>query len=160
MNAPSKANEIKGALTAAITFLTALWGKTGWAIIVLFAAIALDYITGSWSAAQKGEWSSSVARQGLWHKIGEIAALCVAALCDIAIKVITDGVLPDKIGEFDLPAAGFTLMVCFWYIFTELGSIIENISELGAPVPKFLVNAIKKIKDKADPEAEEKPPEI
>ena len=40
------------------------------------------------------------------------------------------------------------------------GVLAENISELGAPVPKFLVNAIKKIKDKADPEAEEKTPEI
>lgn len=153
MTAPDKATEIKAAITAAFTFCTALWGKTGWAVIILLVAIAMDYITGSWAAMQKGEWSSSVARQGLWHKLGEIFALMVAALCDIAIRVIVDGTFIEQIGgEFQIPAAGFTILVCIWYIFTELGSIIENLSELGAPIPNFLVKAIEKIKDNTDKE--------
>lgn len=156
MTAPDKATEIKGAITAVFTFCTALWGKVGWAIIILLCAIAMDYITGSWAAMQKGEWSSSVARQGLWHKLGEIFALMVAALSDIAIKVIVDGTFIEQIGgNLQIPSAGFTTLVCVWYIFTELGSIIENISELGAPVPKFLVKMIAKIKDETDPEEKE-----
>lgn len=155
MSAPDKATEIKATITAVFSFGTALWGKVGWAIIILLCAIALDYVTGSWAAMQKGEWSSAVARQGLWHKLGEIVALCVAALCDIAVKVITSGVIPEKIGEFDLPAVGFTLLVTVWYIFTELGSIIENIAEIGAPVPKFLIDMIAKLKNKIDEENKE-----
>ena len=88
MNAPDKATEIKGAIALVIAFFTALWGWLGWAILAFLVALALDYITGSWAARANGEWSSTVARQGLWHKLGEIVALLVAALCDIAIGVI------------------------------------------------------------------------
>ena len=88
MNAPDKATEIKAAITLVITFFTSLWGWLGWAILVFLICLVLDYITGSWAARAKGEWSSSIARQGLWHKLGEIVALLVAVLCDIAIQVI------------------------------------------------------------------------
>lgn len=147
MNEPNAAMKIKAAITAIFSFCTVLWGRTGWAVVILFLAIVLDYITGSWAAIQQGKWSSGVARQGLWHKVGEIAALCVAALCDIAVNVLTDGVLPDSIGGLTLPTSGFTLLVCFWYTFTELGSVIENVAEMGAPVPRFLTNAIEKLRN-------------
>ena len=88
MNAPDKAREIKASLTLVISFLTALWGWLGWAVAVFIAAMAVDYITGTWAARARGEWSSAAARQGLWHKLGEITALLVAALCDIAISVV------------------------------------------------------------------------
>lgn len=39
-----------------------------------------------------------------------------------------------------------TPIVAMWYLFTELGSITENAAKLGAPIPKFLVKAIAKIK--------------
>ena len=75
-------------LAAILAFCTALWGWPGWAVLILIVCMALDWITGSWAARRKGQWSSSAARDGLWHKLGEIVALLVAALCDIAIRVI------------------------------------------------------------------------
>jgi phage-related holin len=48
-----------------------------------------------------------------------------------------------------------------WYIFTELGSIIENAAQLGAPIPRWLRSIIasaKKTADSALPAEEEKPP--
>lgn len=137
MDAPSKAAEIKAVFTAAIAFGTALWGTVGWTIIILAACIILDYITGSLAAIHAGQWSSSTARQGLWHKLGEIFALCVAALCDIAIQVILSSAMADVLNGLPIPSCTFTLVVSIWYIFTELGSIIENAAELGAPVPQF-----------------------
>ena len=77
MNAPEKAFEIKAAIVAIFAFCTALWGWLGWAIIAMFACMALDYLTGTWAAIYNGEWSSSVARSGLWHKLGEIVAVHV-----------------------------------------------------------------------------------
>lgn len=150
MNAPEKAIQIKAAITAFITFFTALWGYTGWAIVILIVCIALDYVTGTWAAMQAGEWSSASARTGLWHKLGEIVALLVAALCDIALKVITEGTVADKF-DVDLPGSTLTVLVCVWYIFTELGSIIENIGQMGAPIPEWLIKAIAKLKSKAAP---------
>lgn len=149
MNAPEKATEIKAAVTLVITFFTALWGWIGWAIFVLLVCLVLDYITGTWAARARGEWSSEIARQGLWHKLGEIVALLVAALCDIAVQVILQTAAAPLIGDFRYKGY-ITLIVCIWYTFTELGSIIENAGKLGAPIPKWLAKGIAQLKGKVD----------
>lgn len=154
MNAPSKANEIKAAITAAIAYGSALWGGLGWMIIILLSCIFLDYLTGTFAALKSGKWSSASARQGLWHKLGEIFALLVAGLCDIAMQVIVTSAAAPLLDDVNVPHGMFTLLVSIWYIFTELGSIIENSAELGAPVPAWLRKAISTIRDKADPDTD------
>ena len=156
MTSPDKALQIKAWITAIIGFGTALWGATGWGIIILGAAIALDYLTGTWAALKNGEWSSSVAREGLWHKLGEITALLVAMLCDIALRVIIHSPAASFLQGIPLPETLFTMLVSVWYIFTELGSIIENAGKLGAPVPEWLKKMIAKLRDKSEPEIQEK----
>ena len=149
MNVPDKATEIKALCTAAFVFLTSLWGWLGWAILAFIFCIALDYITGTWAARAHGEWSSTVAREGLWHKLGEIVALLVAALCDIAVKVILNSAAAPLLGNFEYQYY-ITLVVTLWYIFTELGSIIENAGKLGAPIPDWLAKGIAKLRNKTD----------
>ena len=147
MNAPEKATEIKAAIATALALLTSLWGWTGWAVIIWIGCIILDYISGSAAAQARGEWSSAVARAGLWHKLGEIFAVLVAALCDIALSVIVNGSgvdIPVKIGPLVTP------VVLLWYIITELGSVAENAGKLGAPVPDWLKKRLKGYKDKID----------
>lgn len=149
MNVPDKATEIKALCTAVFVFLTSLWGWLGWAILAFIFCIALDYITGTWAARAHGEWSSTVAREGLWHKLGEIVALLVAALCDIAVKVILNSAAAPLLGKFEYQYY-ITLVVTLWYIFTELGSIIENAGKLGAPIPDWLAKGIAKLRNKTD----------
>lgn len=153
MNAPEKAFEIKAAIVAVFTFCTALWGWLGWAIIALALCMALDYLTGTWAAIYNGEWSSAVARGGLWHKLGEAVALLVAIFVDIAISVILHIDALGSILAINIPAdipKFFTLIVTIWYIFTELGSIIENSGKLGAPIPDWLSKVILSLKASAD----------
>ena len=149
MNAPDKVTEIKAAITLVFTFCTALWGWIGWAIIAFLFCLALDYVTGSWAARAHGEWSSDIARQGLWHKLGEIVALLVAMLTDAGIAVTLNSAATPILGPIEYKNY-FTLVVCLWYIFTELGSIIENAGKLGAPVPKWLAKGIAQLRDKTD----------
>ena len=147
MNAPEKATEIKAAVAAMIAFLSALWGWLGWVVIIWIAAIFLDYISGSMAAKKDKEWSSAIAREGLWHKAGEIFAVLAAALCDIALKVIMEssGIkLP-----FDFTAF-ITPVVLLWYILTEIGSIIENCGKLGAPVPSWFKSKVDGAKEAID----------
>ena len=147
MDTPDKATQIKGAVTALLAFLTALWGWVGWAIVIWAACIVLDYLSGSAAARRNGEWSSEIAREGLWHKLGEIFAVLVAALCDIALGVIL------KTAPVALPFEFTTLItpvVLLWYIITELGSILENAGKLGAPLPKWLKKMLKQYKDTLD----------
>lgn len=154
MNTPDRATEIKAFLAAVLAFGTALWGWLGWAIITLVCCMALDWITGSWAARRHGEWSSAVARDGLWHKLGEISALLVAALCDIAIQVILHSTARELLEGY---AYGhyFTLLVAIWYIFTELGSIVENAGRLGAPIPAWLRRGIAVLQRRTDGAREE-----
>lgn len=147
MNTPDKATQIKAAIAAVLAFMTALWGWVGWAIIIWVVCIVLDYISGTAAARRNGEWSSEVARDGLWHKLGEIFAVLVAALCDIALGVIL------KTAPVELPIDFTTLItpiVLLWYIITELGSILENAGKLGAPLPKWLKKMIAQYKNTID----------
>ena len=147
MYAPDKATEIKGAIALVLATLTALWGWLGWAVIIWAACVLLDYASGTAAARKAGEWSSAVAREGVWHKLGEIFAVLVAALCDIALKVVVTGSgmpIPIEIGPIITP------VVLLWYIITELGSIIENAGRLGAPVPEWLKKSLKNYKRKID----------
>ena len=149
MNAPDKALEIKAFFTAIIAFLTALWGWLGWAVVFMIGAMALDYITGTLAARAHGEWSSKLAREGLWHKLGEIVALLVAALCDIAIEIILHSSAAPILDGWDY-GHYLTLIVALWYLFTEVGSILENAKKLGAPIPDWLIKGADWLKGKTE----------
>lgn len=136
-----KAREIKAALALVISFLTGLWGWMGWAVLTLIACMALDYLTGSWAAMARGEWSSAAAREGLRHKLGEIVALLVAALCDFSVKLVLQSAAAPILGRLDY-GDYMSMLVCVWYIFTELGSITENAGKLGAPLPPWLKKSV------------------
>lgn len=160
MNAPDKATEIKAAITAIIAFVTTLIGWKGIAVLIWLCCILLDYAAGTLAAKKEGNWSSAIARDGLWHKLGEIFAVMVAALCDIALGVVIEST-GIQLG-FDI-SSFVTPIVLTWYILTELGSIIENCGKLGAPIPKWFKQYVDKAKNTIDtqqgtgpdPEAEE-----
>ena len=153
MNAPTTATEIKAVIVAVIAFFTALWGWIGWAVVIWLLCVVLDYLAGSFAAKKNGEWSSAIAREGLWHKLGEIFAVLVAALCDIALGVIVKGT-GIHIG-IELTAL-CTPIVLLWYIITELGSIIENAGKLGAKIPKWLQKSLKQYQDTIDNQMDKK----
>lgn len=148
MDAPDKALEIKAAITAVIAFGTALFGWIGWAVIIWLCAMVLDYLTGTFAAMSTCTWSSKAARSGLWHKLGSIAAVLVAALCDIALSIVTESFGKDIL-PFDYSCIT-TPVVVLWYTFTELGSITENAARLGAPLPAFLLKIIQQVRESAE----------
>lgn len=141
-------NNAKAALVAFFGFLTAVFGWFGWLVILFFLCMAIDYLTGTAAAMRKGEWSSSVARAGLWHKCGSLIAVVVSGLADIVVCLVVN-----NIPAITLPW-DYTVLICpivvVWYILTEFGSIIENAGELGAPIPGFLKNMILVFKNVID----------
>lgn len=141
-------NRFKAAVSAVAALLTALWGWCGWLVLVWTLAMGLDYVSGTMKAKRAGTWSSSVARDGLWHKASEVIAVLAALLLDVAIGVV----LPNVPGLTVEITYSFLLcpLVTVWYIVTEVGSIVENVGEMGGPVPKWLRKAIAALKDKVD----------
>lgn len=111
--------------------------------------MALDYLSGTMAACRAGEWSSAVARDGLWHKGGMILVVVVAAVADGAMAVLCDN-LP-----LEMAWPGVVLpLVLAWYILTELGSILENAVKMGAAVPPWLVKLLKAGLDAVDSKVE------
>ncbi|MGN0500705.1 MAG: phage holin family protein [Ruminococcus sp.] len=41
----------------------------------------------------------------------------------------------------------FGLIIAVWLIINELISILENLTEIGTPIPKFLVNIVHRLKN-------------
>ena len=141
-------NAFKAALAALCAALTALWGWFGGVVVAWIGFMLIDYATGSAAALRAGTWSSKTARDGIWHKLGSAAAVIVAGILDVVI-----GHLLANVPGVELPFT-YTVLLCplvvVWYFLTEAGSIIENIGDLGAPVPAWLSKMIAALESKVD----------
>ena len=141
-------NSFKAAVAAVCAALTALWGWFGWLVVAWIVCMIIDYATGSAAALRAGEWSSKSARDGIWHKLGSVVAVIVAAILDTVI-----GHLLGNVPGVELPFT-YTVLLCplvvIWYILTEAGSIIENAGALGAPIPVWLTKMIAALESKVD----------
>lgn len=129
---------IKAGVAAAAGAFGAAFGWLGWLVAVWVVCMALDWVSGSAAAAAKGRWSSAAARAGIWHKGGMILVVTVAALADCVLGVAVEH-LPMLGLDYTVLVLPVTLV---WYIFTELGSIAENATDMGAPVPDWLTKLL------------------
>ena len=141
-------NSFKAALAALCAALTALWGWFGWVVVAWIGFMLIDYATGSAAALRAGEWSSKTARDGIWHKLGSVAAVIVAGILDVVI-----GHLLGNVPGVELPFTYTVLLsplVVVWYILTEAGSIIEHAGALGAPIPAWLTKMVASLGSSVD----------
>ena len=81
---------LKGALTTIIGAFSAFWGWMGWLVVAWVVLMALDYATGTAAALKGGSWSSRAAREGIWHKTGEVVVVLVAALGDTVLATVVE----------------------------------------------------------------------
>ena len=128
----------KASVAAFFTVLGTFLGWQGIMAVVWVTLMTLDYITGTLAACYAGQWCSKTAREGLWHKGGMIVVVIVAAVADGVMAVICANI---PLG-FQWPVIVLPLVLA-WYIITELGSILENAVKMGAPVPEWLIGALK-----------------
>lgn len=135
----------KATIVAIVGTLTALWGWLGWLVIGWVGLMALDYISGSAAAARLGEWTSKAARDGIWHKIGMVVVVTLAAGGDMLMSLVLSNLpvvaLPIEYKGLICP------LVLVWYCLTEMGSVAENAVKMGAGVPPWLVKLLAAGKD-------------
>ena len=144
---------LKATIVALCGGFTAAFGWLGWMIVAWVACMVIDWISGSAAAAACGEWSSAAARAGIWHKAGMILVVIVAALADCVLSMAMSHIpgLTIQYTNLILP------MVLAWYIFTELGSIAENATDMGAPVPSWLTKLLAAGKTAVEKAADDAP---
>lgn len=138
------------------TFLSELMNATGVFIFMLILLMVIDFITGVLTTIirklqgdQTQGLSVQIAIAGFLKKIICYSMLAVAMALD-ALLYMSSGTL-----HVTLPTkAFFSTIVCLWFIFSELISIIENVSNSGAKVPGWLEKIVqvllKKVDEKAD----------
>lgn len=97
--------------------------------IVTAVFILLDLLTGIIKAFKEKSYTSSLMREGLFHKCGSILCVVFAVLVDYAQTLVDIGVT--------VPVA---LAVCSYIVVMEMGSIIENICLIN---PQILPDKLK-----------------
>lgn len=85
--------------------------------------ILFDLLTGLVKALKQKDYSSTIMREGLFHKCGSVLCVVFGVLVDYAQSVVDLGV--------SIP---FAAAVCTYIIMMEIGSIIENVGEINPEI--------------------------
>lgn len=108
-------------------------------IILMVICNTLDFVTGIVASHCKGEQvRSKVFYRGIAKKVGMWCLVLVGVLVDETIKY--------SIAQFGITFPFTFLIACIvavWIICNELLSILENLDEIGVPMPAFLKKVIK-----------------
>lgn len=105
-------------------------------VSVALGFVVFDVITGYVSAIKNGTLNSSVMRDGLWGKLGEVFAIALAFAAEFVV-----GFYGDMFAHVNL-SIPITTGVCAYITLYELTSVIENIGKLNPELGKWLVSAI------------------
>jgi len=130
-------NVWKAFIAAGGTAATYLWGGWDAVFAALVVLACMDYVTG-WAAAWvHGRLSSDIGRRGIAKKVGMFV---VVAVCNIL----------DQLGGLGEPI--LRTVAIWWYLANEALSIVENLGEVGVPIPDRLRQALAVLRDKHDGE--------
>jgi len=147
--------KIKGIFIAVGSAISSFLGILFIPVLLMVLCNFLDYITGIFAAPKRGKKiNSSIG----WH--GIVKKVCMWLL--VVVGVIIDELISYAINTigWDIP---FTFVVacivCIWIICNELLSILENLKDIGVPLPAFLAKIVVYIKSKAEQKADIMPKE-
>lgn len=136
----------KAVCIAAFGLLSSWLGVLAIPVYVLVACNIMDYITGLAAAHRRNQKVSSyVGVLGIAKKV------CMWLL--IAVGAVVDWLLlycGASLGfEIHLPMLAASL-VAVWLIINEIISILENVGDIGVPLPGFLTKIVQGLKSKIE----------
>ena len=120
-------------------------------LAVLVAVMLIDYVTGMAAASYTKQLNSRIGLIGIIKKICYIALVVVGGVIDYLISSALV-----SIGIHLQINYCFGMIITIWLIINELISILENLGELNIPLPRFLVDVVKSMKDKVEGKADGK----
>src|SRR5690606_19339837 len=129
----------KAATAALGTAATYLWGGWDAVFTALVVLACMDYVTGWVAAWVHGRLSSDAGRLGIAKKVGMFV-------------VVSVGHILDQLGDLGEPI--LRTVAIWWYLANEALSIVENLGEIGVPIPGRLRQALAVLRNKHDGEME------
>ncbi len=141
-----KMEKVKYVFISIFGAVTSLLGSLTVPVLLMVACNVIDYITGLAAAKNRGKKVDS--QVGLF---GIIKKICMWLL--VVVGAIIDQLLLYAVETIGL-ALPFSFLVacivCIWLVCNELLSILENISDIGVPMPGFLRKVVLYIKHQAE----------
>lgn len=141
-----KENVIKTVFAVAAAGLSAYFKVILIPLSILIFVMICDYLSGMVSAWMTKTVSSRVGIVGIVKK--------ACYLLVVAVAMVTDWLIHSALAQAGIGVSDstflFGLIVIIWLIINELISILENLAEVGIPLPEFLVRIIKKLKSTVD----------
>lgn len=131
--------------SAAIASFVAYLGALAVPIIVMIIMMVIDYVTGMGAAWMRGELSSRVGAKGIAKKVGYMGLIVVAMGMDYLVSSGFAAVNITPVCDM-----WFAMLVAVWLIINEMISILENLNEMGVPLPVFLIRILKRVKTTVD----------
>ena len=139
-------NKIKITFITVFTALNSWLGSLATPFYILVLTNLIDYITGIGAAVYRGERvSSETGFHGIAKKVCMWLLVLVGYIVDYII--ISMGNTMNIHFSFDCLIAA---AVVFWLLANELISILENVADIGVPMPAFLMKAVELVKEKAE----------
>lgn len=120
-------NEIRILLTVCISYIAWLMGGYDMSIQTLLIMVVADYVSGIMKAIIQKNLNSYIGWKGLIKKTGIFISIIVAVQIENIIKQ------PETIHN----------VLAFFFVVNEGISILENLTEIGVPVPAFLVKYLR-----------------
>lgn len=144
-----KENILRGLISAMLAAFAVYMQALIVPLAVLIIFLVVDWLTGLAAAGIANEISSRVGIIGIIKKVCYLVVVVVGMGVDYII-----GIAGAQLG-YDLSKV-FTvaLVVIVWLILNEFISILENLDEIGVPLPSFLCKIVEKLKKQTDIEVE------
>lgn len=136
----------KIAIIMVISAMMSRLGNLAVPVFLLIVCNAIDYVTGLMAATKREELISSYRSiRGIEKKVCQWLLVIVGALLDMLISYAVDcaGI------EITLPFIVATV-VAVWLVVNEIISILENMIDIGAYMPPFLMPLVKYIKNQVE----------
>ena len=112
-------------------------------IIILIIAMVLDYISGIIKSYETNTLSSKVGAKGIIKKFSYFLVIVISFIIDFILCNYT-------LNEIDLYYPVVSEIIIAWFVINEIISILENVSEIGVPLPKFIINITSHLKNNLD----------
>ncbi len=123
-----------------LAVITAYFQRILIPFIVLIVVMILDYLTGMTKAFVTKKLCSKTGFIGIVKKLCYFVVILVGMGCDV---LIAEGFGGENINII-------SLLIIIWLALNEMISILENLAQIGIPIPVFLLKVIEKLKVKTE----------
>ena len=143
--------KVKIAVVGFFAVVTSWLGTLAIPVYILVACNVIDYVTGITSACvRKEQVSSYKGILGIAKKVFMYLLIVVGVFIDLMLQYMFKNLnIP-----ISLPFIVGCIVAC-WLVLNEMLSILENLNEIGVPMPPFLMPLVDRIKGSVEKKGED-----